>query len=198
MNQNTIEQQIVALDSPESNEDNEFSLENLNDARSPYTPLQKLAAVMAYVVHGNSQAASRYCEVPDFTIRRWKAKAAWWPDTLAYCRKQKQDELDSIWTRVIHGANIQLEERITNGDLVIDPKTGKSYRKPVSARDLATIAAIASDKREIIRGGYVLKSNDQSSQEIIKSMVKEFVALSKQLRQTKELKVVNEIVQHEE
>lgn len=65
----------------------------------------------------------------------------------------KSEELDGLLTNVIHQANNQLLDRLKNGDIHVTAK-GDINRAPVSAQKLATILAIAWDKRNLQRGEY--------------------------------------------
>lgn len=59
-----------------------------------------------------------------------------------------QAPFDGAFTRIIHEATAQLLDRVKNGDPVMVAGTVK--RKPVSARDLALVAAITYDKRALV------------------------------------------------
>lgn len=110
----------------------------------------KLRAAFAYIITGNSVDASKLCNVPDRTIREW-AESTWWSELVAEAKTAKNVELDAMYTRIMAKAIGQVEERIDNGDVVID-KNGNQVRKSVNAKDLAIIASIFQDKRAIVRG----------------------------------------------
>ena len=111
---------------------------------------QKLKAAFAYIITGNSVDASAICGIPDRTIREW-TECSWWSDLVTEAKNSKNTELDALYTRIIEKAVRGVEDRLENGDAVT-AKGGGVERKPVSARDLAIIAATFQDKRAIVRG----------------------------------------------
>jgi hypothetical protein len=64
-------------------------------------------------------------------------------------RAEKGAELDGVFTRIIHEATEHLLDRLKHGDPYV--VGGEVRRKPVSARDLALVAAITYDKRALSR-----------------------------------------------
>lgn len=56
-----------------------------------------------------------------------------------------------MFRRIMKKSAKSLEDRLEHGDLIIDRK-GKERRKPISAKDLTVIMAIATDKDRILRG----------------------------------------------
>ncbi len=113
-----------------------------------------MQAAMAYVTTGNSVQAAKHCpQVSAKLIREWKRTATWWPQAVQECRKMKSEELDGLLTNVIHKSTDQLIDRLQNGDVHTNSK-GEIHRAPVSAQKLATILAIAWDKRNLQRGEY--------------------------------------------
>ena len=117
-------------------------------AGSRYTDQQRREAVLCYLLHGNWRTVSEASGIPQRTLNDW-ALQPWFGTLLAEVRAEKGSELEGAFTRVIHEATAQLLDRLTNGDPVM--VAGQVKRKPVSARDLAMVAAITYDKRALAR-----------------------------------------------
>ena len=117
-------------------------------AGSHYSDEQRREAVAQYVVLGNWRRVSEATGIPQRTLGDW-AKQPWFHVLLAEVRAQKGAELDGQLTRIIHKATDELFDRLENGDAVL--VGGEIKRRPVSARDLATIAGITYDKRALLR-----------------------------------------------
>lgn len=111
----------------------------------------KLEAAIAYIITGNSLEAAKLCNVPDRTIRYWTTMS-WWEDVLAEAHRVKQKELDAIWTALIHKAADGIRKRIDQGEARLIAKTGEIKQVPVTAKDLAVIMSIATEKRALLRG----------------------------------------------
>lgn len=151
----------------------DIELKDLYAYNAKYTPEEKIQAVMSYVLTGTSRKASRLCNVPEGTIRWWKSNAVWWDDVTRECRKHKQDELDARYTALIHKVVDGIENRVNNGDTVID-KDGNSHLKPIPGKDLAVIHAILFDKRQLLRGDVTSRTETTSSMEHLKKLGEKF------------------------
>jgi hypothetical protein len=153
---------------------------DLYHPRSPYTPEQKVSAVMAYLVTGNSKRASKHCGIKDNIIRDWKTRSDWWPEAMRECRKKKQEELDSLYTSLLHQTVGQLADRIQNGDEYLK-KDGTKARKLLTARDLAIITGIIYDKRALLRGDPTGRIEKRNTGDSLIRLQKNFDKIAKQL-----------------
>jgi len=90
----------------------------LAEHKSTYSIDDRLSAVMLYAAEGNLAEVARKTNIPYYTVKDWK-ECEWWPVALSECRKRKQDELDSMFTNVIHEAIGQASDRIRNGDYYV-------------------------------------------------------------------------------
>lgn len=128
----------------------------------------KLRAAFAYIITGNAVDASKLCNIPDRTIRGW-TETTWWSDLVAEAKNSKNQELDAIYTDIIHIATAEVKDRVVNGDTVVT-KEGESVRKPMNGKDIAMIAAIFQDKRAILRGEPTRISKTINEKERLKSL----------------------------
>ena len=117
-------------------------------AGSHYSEEQRREAVAQYVVLGNWRKVAEATGIPQRTLGDW-SKQPWFHTLIAEVRAEKGAELDGQLTRIIHTATDQLMDRLENGDPVL--VSCELRRKPVSARDLAMVAAIVYDKRALLR-----------------------------------------------
>jgi len=168
-----------------SDDENKLDIE-LSDLYAPngkYTPEEKVAAVMSYVISGTSKKASRNLEnqtglkVPPDTIRWWKNSSIWWPDVYAEMKKKKQDELDGAFTSFIHTAIEGMEDRIKNGDHVVT-KTGEIIRKPMSGKDIGWLMGVTFDKRQLLRGDPTSRVEKTSEGERLDKLEQLFMKMS--------------------
>lgn len=144
-------QELLPVPAKDREEGWELDLNDLYSPHGKYTPEEKLYAVVAYMVEGNSLAASKRCGINAATIRDWKTRSMWWDDAMREARRKYQDQLDSKLTDIIHTAMDEVSDRITNGDSRMT-KDGDIFQVPMTGRDLAMVAAILYDKRALIRG----------------------------------------------
>lgn len=184
------ETNLQPMEIPEGVDDNEFSLSDLYDSRSKYPAEEKMKAVMAYVVAGDSRKASKICGIPDATIRWWKASADWWPAALAKCQKEKNDEVDAAMTDAIHQGMEAIIETIKNGEWVLTNK-GELVRKPANLRDMTISVATLQDKRDNIRGQNFNIVGNRDKSQLFGELIKKFEELSNDIKSKKDPRVIN-------
>jgi transposase-like protein len=117
-------------------------------AGSRYSDEQRREAVAHYVLLGNWRRVAEATGIPQRTLHDWSTQP-WFGTLLAEVRAEKAVELDGVYTRIIDKATTELLDRLERGDPYI--VGGEVKRKPVSARDLALVAAITFDKRQASR-----------------------------------------------
>jgi hypothetical protein len=117
-------------------------------AGSRYSDQQRREAVMLYVLHGNWRRVSELTHIPERTLNDWSTQS-WFATMLAELRAEKGAEFDGALTRVLDEATKQLLDRLQHGDPYI--VGGEVKRRPVAAKDLAIIAGVAFDKRQLYR-----------------------------------------------
>lgn len=159
----------------------QLDLNELYSPHSKYTPEQKMYAVVAYMVTGSSIKAEKMTGIDASTIRWWKTKSEWWDKALAEARRTKQDALDAHLTGLIHRSAEEFEDRLLNGDEVVD-KYGDTHRKKMSGRDIATTLGILFDKRALIRGDPTSNSGASSSQ--LKDLSQKFEDFAHKMRES--------------
>ena len=121
----------------------------------------KIKAVTVYQATGSLKETAAILGIPVNTIYQWKERAGWWDDVT-----NELNEADNIKTSnkiksVVDQALNVLEDRMKNGDLVLDSKTGKVQRVPIKARDLSAISNTMIDRREILRRNTVKATKEQ-------------------------------------
>ena len=176
----------------------QIDLADLYVANSKYTPEQKVNAVMTYVMTGTIKKSAKIIGMPQQTLNKWKLHAVWWDDTVRECRKKKQDELDSMYTNLIHDVVGQVQDRIENGDTKIS-RDGVVTKIPMTGKDLAIVMAVTFDKRQLLRGEATSRVEKVSEKERIERLADSFKEMSKKMKSLgMDAKVIEgEIADHE-
>lgn len=157
---------------------------------------RKIEVVALYVLLGNASEVERLTKVPRETINSWR-KMDWWHEVMMRIRADKNDELDSKFTKIIDKAVSTIEDRIDNGDYIYTPKDGKIQRKPVNLKDVTQVTSMVLDKRQLLRGEPTSISGKINTDERLKTLQEEFRKFSKARTLTKdevEVSSVNEIL----
>lgn len=117
--------------------ENTFAVPELH-SRS-YSWEKRMDVVAKYMLLGNMRVVSEQTGVNYATLMDWK-KSDWWPDMVDQIRRQKKTKTSDSITKIIEGSLEVLQDRLENGDWVLNNKTGEIIRKPVGVKDAATIA----------------------------------------------------------
>jgi hypothetical protein len=148
---------------------------------SKYSAVEKLSACMGYACTGQIKQASDLTGIPYEAIRSWKRSAEWWDEAVAWCRREKQDELDGLFTEIIDLSMSEIKERLQKGDKFLN-EDGQECRKPISIKELAVISGIAFDKRQLVRGDpNRIVDNRKSTEELVDNLILGFTKLSRTL-----------------
>lgn len=168
-----------------------IELSDLYAPGSKYTPEQKVNAVMTFVLTGTIKKTAKLVGMPQQTLSDWKNKAEWWDEVVAECRKKKQDELDAMYTNLIHDTVEQVADRIKNGDTKVD-RNGVATKVPMSGRDLAITMAVTFDKRQLLRGEATSRVEKVSEKERLDKLADNFKKMSQKMKESgMDTKVIN-------
>ena len=116
---------------------------------SKYTREDRYKAATAMVATGNSMVVSDQTGIPASTIRHWHGNDN---EFQSMCREiwaEFGDEIRSNLAQIIREAGDQALDRLRNGDVVRDTRTGELHRVPIKGKDAAIIGAVAFDKLRI-------------------------------------------------
>ena len=114
-----------------------------------YGDSHKRVAAYAVMVEGTVPRAARQCGIPSRTIYEWMDQREEWERLSAPIREKVKSELAARFTGLIYGAIDATDDRIRNGDWKYTKDQGL-IRIPMGGRELAIVAAIATDKRAVL------------------------------------------------
>ena len=157
--------------------------EDIVGNNTKYTPEERIMAATYYAVTGSSLQASEKCgqtgtHIPASTIRKWKNTTSWWKPVLHEVRKAKQEELDAKLTSIIMEGADKLEDRVRNGNIKLNPRTGELNRIPMTSGELAKDAVgIPYDKRALMRGDPTSRTERVDPKLMLEDLAKQFVKI---------------------
>ena len=180
------DREVDLIDVEYTEEDLSIDLSDLYASNSPYSPEQKVHAAQAYLITGTSVKAQKYCGVKADVIRAWKNRSTWWPDLFNNLKKQKNDELEASFTRIMDSAIVEVADRLDNGDSKLQ-KDGTIVKVPMGGKEVAIVLSIMYDKRALLRGDVTsrIEKKDGNAMQLLQS---KFEDIAKQL----EAKPVND------
>lgn len=153
-------------------------------AKAHWSPSQKENAVAKWLILGNIMEVQRQTGIPEITLRKWKAQD-WWTDKEKELRKQANTELEGKLGRVLDKSLEQTMDRLENGDIFYNQKSGKFERVPVKAVVANQINKTMLDKKFLLEK---INNQQDSTQEAIvdrlEAIKKEFFAMAKKKTET--------------
>lgn len=156
---------------------------DIYDPRAKIDPNLKIHAAACFMLTGTVKGTARLTGLDHRLISEWKNKALWWPEVLGKIKQEKQDELDSKFTHLIHTVAEGIEDRLTNGEEVIT-KDG-IVKKKLGGRDLTTMLNILYDKRSMMRGDPTSISRRESADDVMQGLRGEFKDIAKKVMDSK-------------
>jgi len=149
----------------------ELKITNLN---KEYSWEKKYQVVGLYMELQSLQKTATLAKVSSDTISKWK-KQAWWPEVEQRVLRDKALEHDTKLTKIINKALDLVEDRLVNGEQVLNNKTGTLVHKPVSLRDTTNALGALSARQKNIRAELSEQSEDTASvKETLSILAKEF------------------------
>lgn len=110
---------------------------------------KRIEVATLYAVLGQIDKVAELAQVSTQTVRKWR-KEQWFLELLEDIRNENNDKIDVKFTETIHRSLDLIGERLEKGDAYVT-KTGEIIQVPIKIRDLALVAAINIDKRQILR-----------------------------------------------
>jgi hypothetical protein len=100
---------------------------------------KKIEVVTKYLALGNVRMVSDLTGVGIDTIYDWK-NADWWQEAVTEIKKTRSMKLDTKLSQLVDKSLEVIADRLENGEVVVNNKTGEIVRRPVSLRDSGRIA----------------------------------------------------------
>lgn len=106
-----------------------------------YSSEKRIEVVTKFLVLGNMRLVAELTGVSYGLIRLWKTQE-WWADLEAEIRCARDMKVDNKLSRIVDLSLEMVADRLENGDVFLDRKTGEVGRKPIA---LGTAHRIAQD-----------------------------------------------------
>ena len=150
-----------------------LALIDANTHRSLGRAANNVYKCLALIAGGTSfRTSSRLTGIPYATISTWRSKE-WYTQAIELIRMQLDEQLDGKMTHVLNKSINKLEQRLEQGDPVVDRNGGITY-KPVTAKDSAIISSIFFDKRNLLRNKPTSITSNQSTDERLQHLADKF------------------------
>ena len=149
------------------------------DDKGHWTWETKVAVAEAIVDFGNIRQIAEQSGVGFDTIMSWK-KSDWWDNLLSEIRKNRANETSAKLNRIVGISLEKVQDRLENGDYVLNNKTGQIVRKPASLKDVNSVLATAVEKSIKLENEANKESvSNISMTEMLKNLAVEFAKLNR-------------------
>ena len=135
-------------------------------------------AAASLVATGNSMAASRESGIPASTIRHWAYNDEDFQLMCQEVRTEFGEKLKYKLAQIVDESTDQALDRLRNGDVIRDTKTGALVRVPIKGKDAAIIGAICFDKLRLAESQPTNIVQHQSSKVDLQRLSDEFTEIA--------------------
>lgn len=127
---------------------------------------------------GNSMEVFRETGIPASTIRYWAHNDEDFQLMCQEIRAEFDDKIKYKYVQIIDESTDQVLDRLRNGDVMRDNKTGELIRVPVKAKEAAIIGAIVSDKLRLAENQPTTIVQHESVEQARKRLLDHFRAIA--------------------
>lgn len=145
-----------------------------------YSWSDKSKAVQLYMLNGNMRIVSEAMEIPYDTLSDWK-HSDWWPQLVEELRAAKRAKTGVKLSNIIETSLEVVQDRLENGDFILNNKTGKLERRQVSLRDAAAVTNnLLTRQLQMEEIADKMENTKATVQETLTMLAKEFQKMNKQ------------------
>jgi len=155
--------------------------------RGVYDAEDRDNAVSLYLQTGSMYQVHQLTGIPKTTLHQWK-HSDWWPEVVRAFREEKNAVQEANMTVVLDKTLHKINERLDQGDPVLT-KEGDIVHVPLKTRDLAYVAQVLFDRRQLLRGANV--ASEENEKRDMAEIMKAFSKIAKDLHEERAMKVVS-------
>lgn len=156
-----------------------LKISNLNKQHTPGTtwPMEKrIEAVTQYLAVGNMRIVSAVTGVPYQLLRLWKTQQ-WWKEYEFEIKNAKRSDTKTKFSKLIDKSLDIIADRLENGEMILNNKTGELVRKPVSMKDTLKVTTDLLVQTNVIDKTAIDESGlqqQESIQDTLQQLANEF------------------------
>ena len=138
---------------------------------------QKMDAVNSYLLLGNLALTGRLLNIPEITLRVWKA-TTWWKDAVVEVKASEKIELSSRIKKLVDASMTVVEDRLSNGDFQYDQKSGTMVRKPVNMKDAHKVSVDLQARQDILEKSDVVVQTEEHVEDKLLALAAKFADMA--------------------
>lgn len=143
-------------------------------AITKYSWSEKTEVVKKYMLLGNMRLVAELMGIPYDTLSDWR-KQDWWVELHDEIRKAQKAKTNTKLSTIIEDSLEIIQDRIQNGDWVLNQKTGELQRKAVPLRDVGNLTnQLLTRQLQLEELSERMEHRKESVQETLQLLAKEF------------------------
>ena len=143
-----------------------------------FTEPEKIEAAALYAATNSIEKVHEIQGVPRYLLKKWKTES-WWDNVISQCRREKNEQLDSLLTVIIDKAAKVIDDRLEFGELEKNRKTGEEFRVPARIRDATHALEITFKQRQLLRGEATSRTETTDSNTKLTQLKDQFEKLAR-------------------
>lgn len=154
---------------------------SLPDLHTGHTPVEKkVQAAAAYLMEGgNTTRAAKIAGVHPNSVFNWK-RESWWHSLQARLKSEFAEDLRARLGQMAGKALDVVEDRLENGDRIMNYKTGEMETKPLPGKEAAWIFGVIHDKQRVMENLPISISENKSEDERLTYLMERFEEMSRE------------------
>lgn len=148
----------------------------MSDSRavSVYTWADKTEAAKRWITLGNMRLVAEVTGISYNTLHDWR-KQDWWAELIQEVKNGQKAQRNTKMNTVIEDSIEVIHDRILNGDVILNNKTGELQRKPVNLRDVGNLTnQLLTRQMQLEELSERMESRKETVQETLSMLAKEF------------------------
>lgn len=143
-------------------------------AVSVYTWADKTEAAKRWITLGNMRLVAEVTGISYNTLHDWR-KQDWWAELIQEVKNGQKAQRNTKMNTVIEDSIEVIHDRILNGDVILNNKTGELQRKPVNLRDVGNLTnQLLTRQMQMEELSERMESRKETVQETLSMLAKEF------------------------
>ena len=136
-----------------------------------------MEAINSYLLLGNLALTGRLLNIPEITLRVWKA-TTWWKDAVAEVKASEKVELSAKIKKLVEASMTVVEDRLVNGDFQFDQKSGTMVRKPVNMKDAHKVSIDLQNRQDILEKTDVVVQTEEHVEDKLLKLAEKFADMA--------------------
>jgi len=145
-------------------------MKKVHKPNGTWAPEKKIEVVTKWLALGSLKQVAADTGVDYGLIRKWRTQS-WWSEIEAEVRASRHMQVDNKLSRIVDKSLALLQDRLENGDFVLNQKTGEVMRKPISIRD-ANKVAVDMLTRQVAQQKLEVEVKDTNQKQTIQDQLK--------------------------